>query len=189
MAKIISFIKTPLFWMLVVLISIFASCKTAQQQSEKHLGIALKKDKAYVIDTLRKIAPCIVTSADTSKPITTIITNTISDTIRKDSIIYVKCDSVGIKEVKCPQYYITKKITDSIFSNTTITIRIKDVADSLTESIRANVNAAEAKKQSGKKEFWMYWAIIATILSLLLVIFIVIKSKTKTIQQVANGTN
>lgn len=184
--KKITFSTWATIAMLIILIGIFASCATLQEQSKKHLDKALDKDKAFVIDTLRKIAPCIVTNIDTSKLITTVITNTITDTIRKDSTIYVKCDSVGVKEVKCPQYYIRSRTTDSIFHNTTITIRIKDVADSLTEANRANVNAAEAQKQTGKKEFWMYWAIIATILSLLLIIFIVIKSKTKIIQQITS---
>lgn len=186
MFKKITFSTWATIAMLIILIGIFASCATLHQKSKKHLDKALHEDKAFVIDTLRKIAPCIVKSIDTSKPITTVITNTVTDTIRKDSTIYVKCDSAGIKQVKCPQYFITTHIIDSIFLNTKITIRIKDVADSLTEANRANKNASEANKQSGKKEFWMHWAIISTILCLLLIIFIVIKSKTKIIYPVTS---
>lgn len=171
--------------MLIILIGIFASCATLHHKSKKHLEKALNEDKAFVIDTLRKIVPCIVKSADTLfAHDTTTLSKT--DTITKDIIKEIKCPDGSKVLDTCHDHFYTTKTDTTINSYYQVTIRIKDVADSLTEAHRANINATEAKKQSGKKEFWMYWAIITTILSLLLIIVIVIKSKTKIIEKVTS---
>lgn len=165
---------------LLLLLSCLFSCRTPQQISKKHLDKALSKDRAFVLDTLRKVSPCVVVKKDT---VTNTEYKTNTDTLTTERTVTVLCpDSAGVKVIRTVKYNdVTYLRTDSIFIIHNINTRIRDMADSLYAVEVFKKKDAEIKKQSGRREWWFHFSIISTILLLLSVIVNVLQSKRKII--------
>lgn len=163
----------------IILFILLASCLYSCN-SKSYRAIAAV-DKGFKIDSVaaekraKQIAPCIVLDQDTTPPV--IVKQVVHDTTKeyKDSLITLPCpDGTTVSTT-------VRTFTYTIQTLTTVTKTfyiIKTIEDKGKDIIIRDLQN-QLENQKNKKDFWMGWAIIATILFLLSIIILLLKKSLK----------
>ena len=169
--KINNFVNMKQSILYILLVGLFIGCNTPKQ-AIKSINKGFSKDSVAAAKRVREIVPCVTLKKDTILlPEVTEITTTdtltrvVKDTVRLkckdgsivDTIITKTYYDINHRTTKINTYYITSTIEDK---GKDIIIRDRE---------------AEIKKQVGKKQFNFYWALIATGLLGISIIFTLIK--------------
>lgn len=158
---------------IILIVGVIVSCNSKAYRAIVAVDKGFHIDSAAAEKRAKQIAPCITVSQDTTPPVT-VITNT-TDTITKTVTDTVKLKCKDGSEVDT---IITKKYYDinHRYTKTNTFYIIKTIEDKGKDIIIRDLQS-KLGKEGNKKDFWMGWAIIATIIVLVgVIIYLVGKS-------------
>jgi hypothetical protein len=168
-------LTTAIGWLIVAIL--FFSCSNTKRAT-KHLGKALTEDRNFVLDTLRKLSPCVTTARDT---VVNTIVKSHTDTAYKTEVVNISCpDSAGVKIIRQVEYKIrTITNTDSFYVNRDITVTKRDMSDSIHDARIISALTKDVTKYSKKSDRYFNWWIAFLVAFLVSLMVNIIQFKTR----------
>ena len=163
----------------LILIVLFASCKTSEQLYNK----AKVKDEVKVAELARKDFPCITTKIDSVRTV-----DTLYDYIEVECapVITTRVDSfetvlVNTVKVRVPREVITIRTTEKIEDSAKIKVMYAEIQKAaamiVAERKLTEQQKLEAEKQRKAKNRWRKWCLITWGILGAIVVFRLLKSK------------
>lgn len=160
----------------ILLVGLFIGCNTPKQ-AIKSINKGFSKDSVAASKRVREIVPCVTLKQDTVL-VPKVTTNTVYDTTEtvRDTTITLPCPDGTTVSTKFKTITYTIR---SLTTNTNTYYITKTIEDKGKDIIIRDYQNKLEKSQS-KKQFWMWYAIIATLVLLLgIIVFLLGKSLKK----------